>query len=135
VARVATASAAVLLAAVLAASDTSAAAKSVRPWFVWLHMTSAQNGYALSGKDTLRYRLLRTSDGGRVWRPITSIHPSSPPDVQGATILFSRGAGPQGFAVERSNDGGHTWTESLPVHTGIKERRSTRAATADTAGI
>ncbi len=115
-ARAAAAAAAILLAAVLAASGTSAAAKPVRPFFVWLHMTSAKDGYALSGKDYLHYRLLRTTDGGRVWHDISTIHPSGPPDVQGSTILFSRGVSRHGFAVERSDDGGRTWTESVPVH-------------------
>ena len=92
-ARAAAAAAAILLAAVLAASGTSAAAKPVRPYFVWLHMTSAQDGYALSGQDYLRYRLLRTTDGGRVWHDITpgdgKARPSGPPDIEGGTILFS----------------------------------------------
>jgi photosystem II stability/assembly factor-like uncharacterized protein len=83
-------------------------------------MTSAQDGYALSGQDYLHYRLLRTTDGGRVWHDITpgggSIRPDDPPDVQGSTIMFSRGVLPRGFAVERSDDGGRTWKESAPVH-------------------
>ena len=110
--------AASLLAAILAVSGTSAAANPVHPWFVWLHMTNANDGYALSGKDYRRYLLLRTSDGGRVWQDITPgggrIHPNGPPDVQGTTILFTRSVGHRAFAVERSNDGGRTWSESLP---------------------
>jgi photosystem II stability/assembly factor-like uncharacterized protein len=82
-------------------------------------MTSALDGYALSGRNTAHYRLLRTSDGGRVWHDITpghgKLHPSGPPDVKGSTILFSRGVGRHGFAVERSDDRGRTWTESIPV--------------------
>jgi photosystem II stability/assembly factor-like uncharacterized protein len=91
----------------------------VRPWFVWLHMTSARDGYALSGQDYRHYRLLRTTDGGRLWHVATSINPSTAPDVQSSTILFSRSAGHGSFAVERSDDGGRTWTESRPVHTGL----------------
>src|SRR5215469_13062192 len=78
-------------------------------------MTNAKDGYALSGQDYLRNRLLRTTNGGHTWHQITPLHPSGTPDVQGATILFSRGVGRHGFAVERSNDGGRTWTESQPV--------------------
>ena len=115
-ARVAT----LLLVAVLGASGSSAASKPAHPWFDWVHMTNARDGYALSGRDYLHYRLLRTTDGGRVWHDITPddgrIHPDGPPDVQGATILFSRNIGPHGFAVERSDDGGRTWTNSVPVH-------------------
>lgn len=92
----------------------------MHPWFVWLHMTSANDGYALSGKDYRRYLLLRTSDGGRVWHDIAPragrIHPSAPPEVKGKTIVFSRSVGNHAFALERSDDGGRTWTESLPVH-------------------
>jgi photosystem II stability/assembly factor-like uncharacterized protein len=90
-------------------------------WFNWLHMTSAQDGYALSGKDYLRYRLLRTTDGGRVWHDITPAdgksRPSGPPNVQGDTILFSRSLRRDTFAVYRSTDGGRTWTESAPIQT------------------
>jgi photosystem II stability/assembly factor-like uncharacterized protein len=78
-------------------------------------MTSANDGYALSGQNYLHYRLLHTTDGGRVWHKVTSIHPSAPPDIEGRTILFSRGLGHRTFAVERSDDGGRTWTESLPI--------------------
>lgn len=115
--RAGTAAAAIVLAAILAVSGTSAAVRPARPWFVWLHMTSARDGYALSGKDTARYRLLRTTDGGRVWRDISPgrTRPDSPPEVQGRTILFSRVVRPHGFAVERSEDGGRTWTASVPV--------------------
>jgi hypothetical protein len=42
---------------------------------------------------------------------------SSDPDIQGATVLFSRGLRPHGFAVERSDNGGRAWTESLPART------------------
>lgn len=90
--------------------------RPARPWFNWLHMTSAKDGYALSGQNYLRYVLLRTTDGGRVWHRVTAIHPSAIPEVDGATILFSRKAGHRAFAVERSDDGGRTWTESVPVH-------------------
>jgi len=117
VTRVGAALAAFALAAGLSASSTSASAKPVRPWFHWLHMTNAKDGYALSGQNYARHVLLRTTDGGRVWHVLTQVHPSAPPSIQGATILFSRGVRPHGFAVERSDDGGRTWTESLPVHT------------------
>jgi photosystem II stability/assembly factor-like uncharacterized protein len=79
-------------------------------------MTSANDGYALSGKDYRHYLLLRTADGGSVWHEVTPLHPSAPPSVQGATIMFSRTVGHHTFAVERSNDGGRTWKESLPFH-------------------
>ena len=114
-ARVGTGVVAIFLAAILVASGTSAASKPARPWFNWLHMTSAKDGYALSGRDYLHYRLLRTTDGGHIWHQITSLGPSSTPDIQGTTILFSRGVGQHGFAVERSDNSGRTWTESLPV--------------------
>lgn len=116
--RVGTAVVAVVVAAILAASGTSAAAKPARPWFVWLHMTSAKDGYALSGKDYRRQLLLRTSDGGRVWHEITlsgrRIHPSAPPEIEGRTILLSRALGRRTFEVDRSDDGGSTWTKSVP---------------------
>jgi photosystem II stability/assembly factor-like uncharacterized protein len=115
VARAAAAATAVVLAAVLVASGTSAAAKPRHPYFAWLHMTGARDGYALSGQNYLDYRLLNTTDGGRVWHEVTSIHPSAPPDIEGRTILFSRGLGHRTFAVERSDDGGRTWTQSLPI--------------------
>jgi photosystem II stability/assembly factor-like uncharacterized protein len=106
------------LAAGFAASDTNASAKPVRPWFVWLHMTSAKDGYALSGPDYRRQLLLRTSDGGHVWHVITvggkTIHPNAPPDIRGRTILFSRSVGHHAFVVEHSDDGGRTWTKSAP---------------------
>ena len=90
----------------------------MQPWFGWLHMTSAKDGYALSGPDYRRRLLLRTSDGGHVWHVITvggkTIDPSAPPDIQGRTILFSRSVGHHEFVVERSEDGGRTWTESVP---------------------
>lgn len=118
-ARVATAVAVIASAALLAVSDTTASAKPVRPWFVWLHMTSATNGYAISGPDSRSQVLVRTSDGGRVWHEVTlhgrPIHPLAPPDIEGRTILFSRSIGYRTFAVERSDDGGSTWTESLPI--------------------
>jgi photosystem II stability/assembly factor-like uncharacterized protein len=126
VARVAAAVGSIFLVAVLAASGTNAAAKPLHPYFVWLHMTSARNGYALSGQDYLRYRLLHTTDGGQVWHDITpgngKARPSGPPDVHGSTILFSRSLSRNAFAVYRSNDGGRTWTQSVPVrapHVGL----------------
>jgi photosystem II stability/assembly factor-like uncharacterized protein len=82
-------------------------------------MTSAKDGYALSGQDYRHYRLLRTTDGGRVWHVLTPIPPSAAPDIEGSTILYSRSVGHGSFAVERSDDGGSTWTESAPVHTGL----------------
>lgn len=117
--RAGTVAVAILFTAILAASGTSAAARPVRPWFVWLHMTNAKSGYALSGRDYRHYLLLRTSDGGRVWSEITvdgeTIHPSAPPDIRGRTILFSRTIGRHAFEVDRSDDGGRTWTRSAPV--------------------
>jgi photosystem II stability/assembly factor-like uncharacterized protein len=114
VTRVGTAAVTIVLAAILAASGASAAAKPTRPWFVWLHMTSAKNGYALSGKNSSRYALLRTTDGGRTWHDIlpAGVIPSSPPDVQGATLVFSRKVGRHAFQVERSDDGGLSWAPS-----------------------
>lgn len=89
------------------------------PWFNWLHMTSAENGYALSGQDYLHYRLLRTTDGGHVWHDITpgggKTRPNGPPSVHGSTLLFSRRQRHGTFVVERSDDGGRTWTASLPL--------------------
>jgi photosystem II stability/assembly factor-like uncharacterized protein len=117
VARIAAAGAAVLIAAVIAASGSNAAA-TARPFFVWLHMTSAQDGYALSGTDSRNYRLLHTTDGGRVWYEIVrsghAIHQQ--PEIEGGTIIFSRTVGYRTFAIERSGNGGHTWSESLPFH-------------------
>lgn len=117
-ARVATAVAVVAAAAFLAVSDTSASTKQVRPWFIWLHMTSTKDGYALSGQDYRHYLLLHTGDGGRLWHEITlrgkRIHPSAPPDIVGRTILFSRTIGRGAFEVDRSDDGGRTWTKSVP---------------------
>ena len=69
--RVGAALAAFALAAGLSASSTSASAKPVRPWFDWLHMTNAKDGYALSGQNYARHVLLRTTDGGRVWHVLT----------------------------------------------------------------
>lgn len=114
-ARVGAAFAALVFAAGFAASGPRAAVKPVRPWFDWLHMTSAKDGYALSGQNYLRYVLLRTTDGGRVWHKVTPLHPSAIPEIHGSTILFSRTVGRHAFAVERSDDGGRTWRESLPI--------------------
>jgi photosystem II stability/assembly factor-like uncharacterized protein len=94
------------------------ASSTARPVSVrWLEMTDAVHGYALAGQDPEAYRLLRTSDGGRLWTDITpgggTIHPSGPFTVAGATVLFSTTPGRGVFAVERSDDGGRSWRRSL----------------------
>lgn len=120
--RAGTAVVAVVFAAILAAAGTNAAARPARPWFAWLHMTSANDGYALSGQDYRRQLLLRTSDGGRVWHEVTlrgrRIHPSAPPEIRGRTILFSRTVARHAFEVDRSDDGGRTWRKSVPFRNG-----------------
>jgi photosystem II stability/assembly factor-like uncharacterized protein len=84
----------------------------------WLQMIDAVHGYALSGQDPDKYRLLRTSDGGRFWTDVTpgggTVHPSGPITILGGTMLFSTTLRPGVFAVERSDDGGRTWRRSLP---------------------
>jgi photosystem II stability/assembly factor-like uncharacterized protein len=97
-----------------------AGASKPRPLFLrWLHMVDRSHGYAVSGLDTRGYRLLRTSDGGRRWTDITpgngTIHPSGTATVSGRTILFGTQRGPKTFAVERSDDGGRTWSMSAPI--------------------
>lgn len=118
-ARAGTAAAAIVLAAILAVSGTAASGKPARPYFTWLHMTSARTGYALSGPDYRRELLLRTSDEGRVWHEVTlrgrRIHPSAPPEIRGKTILLPRTVGRHAFEVDRSDDGGRTWSKSVPV--------------------
>jgi photosystem II stability/assembly factor-like uncharacterized protein len=93
----------------------------------WLQMVNASRGYALSGgRDT--YRVLRTGDGGRGWLDITPGHgtyrATSPITVVGQTLLFSTRVRNGRFAVERSNDGGRTWKQSLP----FRDRRGSPAA-------
>jgi photosystem II stability/assembly factor-like uncharacterized protein len=83
----------------------------------WLQMVDATRGYALSGgSDT--YRLLRTVDGGRSWLDVTpgmgTYRATSPITIVGKMLLFSTRVRNGRFAVERSNDGGRTWKQSLP---------------------
>ena len=82
----------------------------------WLQMTDASHGYALSGPDPYRFRLLSTSDGGRSWSDVTPAdRPSTPLSIFGRTRLFSTTLRRTGvFAVERSDDGGRTWQRSVP---------------------
>ena len=86
--------------------------------FRWLQMLDTSRGYALSGEDPRRYRLLETSDGGLRWSDVTlgggTIHPSGPLSILGQTRLFATTLRPGVFAVERSDDGGRTWRRSLP---------------------
>ena len=81
-------------------------------------MIDTSRGYAVSGEDPERERLLSTSDGGRHWRDVTpgggAIHPSGPVTVAGQTLLFSTTVRQRVFAVERSDDAGRTWRRSSP---------------------
>jgi photosystem II stability/assembly factor-like uncharacterized protein len=80
--------------------------------FRWLRMLDSSHGYALSGVDPARSRLLSTSDGGSTWRQVTQIHPSGPLSILGRRRWFSTSLGRGVFAVERSDDGGRTWRRS-----------------------
>lgn len=81
-------------------------------------MVDAVRGYALSGQNPDSYRLLRTDDGGRRWLDITpgrgKVHPSGPIGIFGPqTRLLATKLRAGLFAVERSDDGGSTWRQSL----------------------
>lgn len=85
----------------------------------WLQMVDGSHGYALTGADPYRFRLLSTSDGGLTWSDVTpgrgKIHPNTPLSIFGRTRLFSTTLRRSGvFAVERSDDGGRTWRLSAP---------------------
>ena len=85
----------------------------------WLQMIDDVHGYALGGQNPDAYRLLHTNDGGRRWTDITpgagAIHPDGPISILGRTImLFSTKLRKGVFAIERSDDGAHTWRRSLP---------------------
>ena len=101
----------VTLALALAASS---AAPTAKPTFRWLRMLDNEHGYALSGQDPSRYRLLSTSDGGTTWRQVTTIHPAGPLSIVGARRWFSTTIRPGVYAVVRSGDGGRTWQRSAP---------------------
>jgi photosystem II stability/assembly factor-like uncharacterized protein len=93
----------------------------------WLQMIDATRGYALSGGgDT--YQALRTVDGGRSWLDVTpgqgSYRATSPLTIVGKLLLFSTRVRNGGFAVERSNNGGRTWKQSLP----FRDQRGSQAA-------
>jgi photosystem II stability/assembly factor-like uncharacterized protein len=98
----------VALAFALAASSAAPAHVDLH----WLRMLDSSRGYALSGDDPARYRLLSTSDGGRSWRQVTAVHPSGPLSILGPARWFSTSLGQGVFAVERSDDGGRTWHRS-----------------------
>jgi photosystem II stability/assembly factor-like uncharacterized protein len=84
----------------------------------WIQMIDTARGYALSGENTDAYQLLSTTDGGRRWTNVTpgggTIHPSGPLSILGQTRLFSTKLKQGVFAVERSDDAGRTWRQSLP---------------------
>jgi photosystem II stability/assembly factor-like uncharacterized protein len=108
---------AALLAAVL--SQTAGAGVSQpRIALRWIQMIDTARGYALSGENTDAYQLLSTTDGGRHWTNVTpgggTIHPSGPLSILGQTRLFSTKLKQGVFAVERSDDAGRTWRQSLP---------------------
>jgi len=78
-------------------------------------MVDDWQGYALAGADTDHYRLLRTDDGGHTWTDATppGIHPSAVLADNGEVIVAAaRRTGV--FVVERSADGGRSWTASSP---------------------
>jgi photosystem II stability/assembly factor-like uncharacterized protein len=112
--------AAALFMVVGAPAPARAAPASPRPVILrWLQMIDGVHGYALSGQDPDAYRLLRTNDGGRRWTDITpgagTTHPSGPISIVGrTTMMFSTKLRNGVFAVERSDDGAHTWHRSLP---------------------
>jgi photosystem II stability/assembly factor-like uncharacterized protein len=86
----------------------------------WVQMIDRARGYGLSGENSDSYRLLWTIDGGRHWTDVTpgggAIHPSGPLSILGQTRLFSTKLRQGVFAVERSDDAGRTWRQSLPFH-------------------
>jgi photosystem II stability/assembly factor-like uncharacterized protein len=112
---------AVALAVSVSAGAAAAASRTAgsHPAFVWVQMIDTSRGYALSGQDADAYRLLWTTDGGRFWRDVTpgngTLHPSGPLSILGQTRLFSTKLRQGVFAVGRSDDGGRTWTRSLPI--------------------
>jgi len=103
----------------LGAAAAPAQARPAPPVLRWLQMVDGVHGYALSGRDTDRYRLLRTDDGGRRWTDVTpgdgTIHPNGPVGVYGtATVLVSARLRGGAFVVVQSADGGRTWRRSQP---------------------
>jgi photosystem II stability/assembly factor-like uncharacterized protein len=118
-----------LLGVSLVCSGSEAGARTVvgRPVTLrWLQMVDAARGYALGGgSDT--YRVLRTVDGGRSWLDVTpgrgTYRATSPITIVGKMLLFSTRVRNGRFAVERSNDGGRTWKQSLP----FRDRRGSPA--------
>lgn len=84
-----------------------------------LEMVDARHGYGLESRDGPPYRLLRTDDGGQTWRDVTPAHGTLPVEafsVLGrdsvfASVTVSRAH--ELLAVERSDDGGRTWSGSV----------------------
>jgi len=108
-----------LVSVFLVSSGSDAGARTVVGRSVtlrWLQMVDATRGYALSGGGDI-YRVLRTVDGGRSWLDIAPGHgtyrATSPITIVGQTLLFSTRVRNGRFAVERSDDGGRTWNQSL----------------------
>ena len=108
-----------VVAGVVEASGEARAA-ATRPVAIRLiEMIDARHGYALSGNSiTNIHRLLRTNDGGHIWRDAgpggRRIFASSQVTFIGSkTQFFSTTLSAHRFAVERSGDGGITWQRSL----------------------
>ena len=57
-------------------------------------MVDAMHGYAPSGADTDRYKLLHTNDGGHIWSDVTpsgvTVHPSGRLTIVGPTRVRVR---------------------------------------------
>lgn len=90
-------------------------------------MVDGRTGYGERGEgDT--YRVLRTTDGARTWDDITpgggTYRATSPVTTLGNTLLFSTRVRNGRFAVERSDDRGRNWRQSLP----FRDRRGSPAA-------
>jgi photosystem II stability/assembly factor-like uncharacterized protein len=92
------------------------------PAFVWfVQMADADVGYVVGGKQTDRvFRLYRTADAGRSWRDVTpnngTAHPVGPPTAVGRRIVFFPSKLHGAIVIERSTDGGRSWTASAPIH-------------------
>jgi photosystem II stability/assembly factor-like uncharacterized protein len=108
------------LALSVTASGATAHSVTARPVALrWLQMIDGEHGYAAVMENNRgSYRLLWTSDGGHLWRDVTPgdgrVRPASLLTIEGSLRLFSTRLGNARFAVERSDDGGRTWRQSLP---------------------
>lgn len=90
-------------------------AAALPPFVGWLRMADARVGYALAGRNTDSVLpLWRTSDGGRSWVRVRAPAPDAPPTTDGPSLAYFPARIRGTFVVERSADGGRTWSGSEP---------------------